>query len=49
MKRIYITPDIQTVELEVKRMVMLGVSGANQDGLSDTTKEQWDPDDEVDW
>lgn len=47
MKKTYMTPEIQTVELEVKQLIM--ISGAGQSGLTDTENEEWDPSNPVDW
>ena len=47
MKKTYMTPEIQTVELEIKQLIM--TSGAGQSGLTGTTNEEWDSEHPVDW
>lgn len=49
MKKTYMTPEIQTVELAVKQMIMIAASGAAASGLEGASKQEWDPSDPVDW
>ena len=48
MKKTYMIPEIQTVELAVKQMIMIAASGAAASGLEGASKQEYTGED-LDW
>lgn len=46
MKKTYINPELQIVELEIKQFVMTSTRTSGLDGV---TNEEYDPDNTIDW